>query len=156
MPDKSVADRAVEPELLAAYEEMLRSEDIPLNMDDLCSTMGADSAPSTLSTGFVLPDRALRPAAVGRQQRRNSACMALSAAPRTEAPPPRVSQLLNWQKVDLSAGSTCEVTVRFLRLLTCDSWPLLDMWPESARRGLPSKLSCSRSTTLHAFHLPVL
>ena len=106
--------RAVEPELLAAYEEMLKSDDIPLNMDDLCSTMGADSGPSNLSAGFLLPDRALRPVAASRQQRRNSACMSLAAAPRTESAPPRVEQWLKWRRVDLpKPGRSCTVTVRF-------------------------------------------
>ena len=89
---------------------MLKSDDVPLNMDDLCSTMGADSAPSNFSSGFLLPDRVVRPTTASRQERQQLACMALSVAPRTEVAPPRVNTSIVWQRV-ACAGSSCMVTV---------------------------------------------
>ncbi len=102
----------MEPELLAAYEEMLTSEDIPLNMDDLCSTMAADSAPSQFSHfAFLAPDRTPRPTTAGRQERRSAGCLAVPTAPSRQGLGPGPAKAPTWRRVDIQPGR-CVVTVR--------------------------------------------
>ncbi len=87
---------------------MLTSDDVPLNIDDLCSTMGADSAPSNFSSGFLLPDRLMaRPITADRLQRRDTAGMRWSTGGREPPALPRMSRRLH-----MAGGSSCSFRVR--------------------------------------------
>ncbi len=90
---------------------MLTSDDVPLNMDDLCSTMGADSAPSNFSSGFLLPDRLARPITADRLERRDTANMQWLTGGREPPALPRMSRRLR-----LEGGSSCSFRVRIKML----------------------------------------
>ena len=94
---------------------MLTSEDVPLNIDDLCSTMAADSAPSHFShhSAFLLAERTNRPSTAGRQERRSVGCVAMATAAGRQ---PARSPKCQWRRVDLQPGrSTHIVMVRDAR-----------------------------------------
>ena len=100
---------------MAAYEEMLTSDDVPLNIDDLCSTMGADSGPSNFSSGFLLPDRPMaRPITADRLERRDTAGMRWSTGSREPPALPRTTRRLH-----LEGGSSCSFRVRARRSGNC-------------------------------------
>ena len=89
---------------------MLTSDDVPLNIDDLCSTMGADSAPSNFGSGFLLPDRLACPITADRLERRDTAGMRWSTGGREPPALPRMSRRLK-----MPGGSSCSFRVRIRR-----------------------------------------